>query len=506
MFFPFFPLPSSQLQGQAYDADGDLSNAYVFYKRFLVLAINSIPRHTAYSEKQYAPEKRWLIEASKTAMSRCEAVAASLDRADDAAEGAAAASAAAAANTGSRRNSGASAGSSSYPSAAAAAARQSLPAGVPTYVLDIPEAPGSSEPLAPWLADMPVAPGYLNAIPVAPGAPTGNEESYMLPGPLGNGNAWETGGGGGGSGYGANGAAAVPGAAGALPAPSAPPALPNEEESNQHHDGCNHGRERRLSLQGSTEAAAEKDALHRMFGRLQLLDDFPNSGESRPSGGSAPYPRLDPEMPPGGPPGIQAAGSGGGAGAGGGGGNSGAAVGGRLRRVRVPASLIVEFERLARPNTLSGRDGVETCGILAGRLRHGELETTTLILPQQTGTSDTCCTTDEVELFNVMLARGLITIGWVHTHPRQSNFLSSVDLHSGIGYQLMLPEAIAIVLAPTDKARQVGVYRLTPAGMAIVQACRLKSFHEHRTDVEIYGEAADVHWSPSLPLEVIDQR
>ena len=37
---------------------------------------------------------------------------------------------------------------------------------------------------------------------------------------------------------------------------------------------------------------------------------------------------------------------------------------------------------------------------------------------------------------------------WFQTHPTQTAFLSSVDLHTHCSYQLMLPEAIAIVCAP----------------------------------------------------------
>lgn len=38
-----------------------------------------------------------------------------------------------------------------------------------------------------------------------------------------------------------------------------------------------------------------------------------------------------------------------------------------------------------------------------------------------------------------------MTLGWVHTHPSQTAFLSSVDLHTSCMYQTMLHEAIAIV-------------------------------------------------------------
>ena len=34
------------------------------------------------------------------------------------------------------------------------------------------------------------------------------------------------------------------------------------------------------------------------------------------------------------------------------------------------------------------------------------------------------------------------------THPTQTAFLSSVDLHTHCSYQLMMPEAIAIVCSP----------------------------------------------------------
>lgn len=48
------------------------------------------------------------------------------------------------------------------------------------------------------------------------------------------------------------------------------------------------------------------------------------------------------------------------------------------------------------------------------------------------------------------------------THPTQTAFLSSVDLHTHCSYQLMLPEAIAIVCAPKHKEWvQHTLYRLS---------------------------------------------
>ena len=42
----------------------------------------------------------------------------------------------------------------------------------------------------------------------------------------------------------------------------------------------------------------------------------------------------------------------------------------------------------------------------------------------------------------------LIFLFMLQTHPSQTAFLSSVDLHTHCSYQLMLPEAIAIVCSP----------------------------------------------------------
>ena len=63
----------------------------------------------------------------------------------------------------------------------------------------------------------------------------------------------------------------------------------------------------------------------------------------------------------------------------------------------------------------------------------------------------------------------------IHTHPTQSIFLSSLDLHTHLGFQLLLREAIAVVCAPiaSDDEPQCGVFRMTdPPGMGAVAACR----------------------------------
>jgi STAM-binding protein len=86
--------------------------------------------------------------------------------------------------------------------------------------------------------------------------------------------------------------------------------------------------------------------------------------------------------------------------------------------------------------------------------------------------------------------RELYPLGWIHTHPTQTCFLSSVDVHTQCGYQTMLDEAVAIVMAPTDRRNKCGIFRLTtPGGLQLVQRCPLRGFHTHpptATGQEVY--------------------
>ncbi|CAG2057410.1 unnamed protein product [Timema podura] len=77
------------------------------------------------------------------------------------------------------------------------------------------------------------------------------------------------------------------------------------------------------------------------------------------------------------------------------------------------------------------------------------LTITHLVLSKQSGTSDSCITTNEVEVDQFQRDHDLVTIGWIHTHPSQTAFLSSVDLHTHYSYQCLMSEAVAIVCAPT---------------------------------------------------------
>lgn len=104
----------------------------------------------------------------------------------------------------------------------------------------------------------------------------------------------------------------------------------------------------------------------------------------------------------------------------------------------------------------------------------------------------------------------------------------------------MLPESIAIVMAPRDSSRYVlllisrtensgaqlllilqitsalhirrnhGIFRLTtPGGMGVIRHCPRRGFHAHDPPPDggpIYKECSDVYLNPKLKFDVIDLR
>ncbi|KAF3851446.1 hypothetical protein F7725_013218 [Dissostichus mawsoni] len=154
--------------------------------------------------------------------------------------------------------------------------------------------------------------------------------------------------------------------------------------------------------------------------------------------------------------------------------------------VAVPAELCRSFLRLAEANTSRA---VETCGILCGKLTRNAFTVTHVIVPKQTGGPDYCDTENEEELFLIQDQYDLITLGWIHTA-----FLSSVDLHTHCSYQMMMPEAIAIVCSP--KFNEIGYFNLTDRGTNEISTCKQKGFHPHSKD-PLYLHMRDISTSPT---------
>jgi STAM-binding protein len=173
-----------------------------------------------------------------------------------------------------------------------------------------------------------------------------------------------------------------------------------------------------------------------------------------------------------------------------------------FRRLKIPRVVIEKFSLIADSNT---ELGIETCGVLAGKLSHNILEITTLIVPRQTGTSDTCSMSHEEQLVQLQDAHDLLTLGWIHTHPTQDCFLSSVDLHTHYGFQALMPESLAIVLAPRDSNLSYGIFRID--NMELLANCSAIGFHTHTLpDSKIYHECSDsIDWLDSS-IDIFDLR
>ncbi|KAL7587144.1 hypothetical protein Lser_V15G40834 [Lactuca serriola] len=175
--------------------------------------------------------------------------------------------------------------------------------------------------------------------------------------------------------------------------------------------------------------------------------------------------------------------------------------------LHISTKLMDNFMKMAKSNT---DKNLETCGILAGSLKNRKFYVTALIIPKQEATTDSCQATNEEEIFEVQDKRSLFPLGWIHTHPTQSCFMSSIDVHTHYAYQIMLPEAIAIVMAPRDSSRKHGIFRLTtPGGMGVIRSCPHRGFHAHDAPSDgspIYKQCTDVYIDPKLKFDVIDLR
>lgn len=182
-----------------------------------------------------------------------------------------------------------------------------------------------------------------------------------------------------------------------------------------------------------------------------------------------------------------------------------------LRTVFLPPTLRTTFLRVAHKNTLAN---LETCGFLGGTLIANAFFISRLIIPSQTATSDTCEMTNESQLFDYVDTEDLMILGWIHTHPSQTCFMSSRDLHTHAGYQVMLAESVAIVCSPnkgdTYHGGDWGVYRLTdPPGKKAILSCEKPGiFHPHDVD-NIYTDAlrpGHVVEAKGMEFEMVDLR
>ncbi|OWB86713.1 hypothetical protein B5S33_g5423 [[Candida] boidinii] len=185
-----------------------------------------------------------------------------------------------------------------------------------------------------------------------------------------------------------------------------------------------------------------------------------------------------------------------------------------LKTVFIPKNIKDDFLKIAKSNT---KKKLETCGVLCGKLSRNAFFITDLIIPEQDSTANTCNTKNEEKMFDVVDKLDLFVLGWIHTHPTQSCFLSSIDLHTQNSYQIMLNEAVALVCSPSPQFENhnFGCFRLTdPPGKPLITSCSLRGFHPHEeknlyvTCNRLNGENSTGHvvFHDGLPFKIHDLR
>ncbi|KAF8523690.1 Mov34-domain-containing protein [Hysterangium stoloniferum] len=177
-----------------------------------------------------------------------------------------------------------------------------------------------------------------------------------------------------------------------------------------------------------------------------------------------------------------------------------------LKIVMVPNDVTTRFLSVAAVNTARNK---ETCGLLLGKKEGPKFRVTTLLIPKQRCTEQSCTMEEEELITDFTQKRKLITLGWIHTHPTQTCFFTSSDLHTHANFQSMLPEFFGIVCAP-KQIPPYGVFRLTdPLGLNQILRCTEKdTFHVHDENMSIYTDADKGHvsWISETLSEIVDLR
>lgn len=173
-----------------------------------------------------------------------------------------------------------------------------------------------------------------------------------------------------------------------------------------------------------------------------------------------------------------------------------------LRTVVSPHDLPQQFMVTVKVNT---DRNIETCGVLFGNLSQNKFVITHVLIPHQTGTPNSCNTTREEDLWEFQEHCDGICLGWIHTHPSQTAFLSSVDLHTHYPYQCLMTESVAIVCS--GKFNEIGYFMISPGqGMNEIGGCSKTGHHPHRTVPPLFESCDHVHVSTSHSIIIVDWR
>ena len=113
--------------------------------------------------------------------------------------------------------------------------------------------------------------------------------------------------------------------------------------------------------------------------------------------------------------------------------------------------------------------------------------------------------TNPIQIFSEVTKRGsrTKTLGWIHTYPSQTAFLSSIDLHTHLSYQRTLPESVAIVCS--IKYKQTVTYISTSRGMDVIKNCKKRGFHDHELGTPLFRRSRNTVFK-DLDFEIVDKK
>ena len=173
-----------------------------------------------------------------------------------------------------------------------------------------------------------------------------------------------------------------------------------------------------------------------------------------------------------------------------------------MTKIILPKSAISQFLTISQEN-FDVR--IETIGILCGKRSKRSLKVTRVLIPEQTGSLTSCEALSADEILKYQEENELIDIGWIHTHPTFSAFMSSIDVHKHCARQKLMKESIAVVCSIKDNITEI--FNLTADGLNIIGNCKIPGPHDHaHSMLPIYKQATHVEIVNEMFTELHDQR
>ena len=130
---------------------------------------------------------------------------------------------------------------------------------------------------------------------------------------------------------------------------------------------------------------------------------------------------------------------------------------------------------------------------------------THVLIPEQIGTLNTCEALVPEDIEKYQNDNNLIEIGWIHTHPTFSAYMSSIDVHQHCFRQKLMHESIAVVCSIKDNITEI--FNMTEDGLNTIANCKVEGPHDHsHIMLPIYKKATHVQIVNDVFTELHDQR